>query len=96
MFFRRKEYLETRKFVDKYLFYVIHNELPICGKMADWETWDPIRGLKLFHLISFRMVLIWQANLGRCMMPAKRALGLLSSGSRSKDHGIHNAQLFSS
>ena len=54
--------------MDKYLFCIIHNELSICGRMADWGTRDPRRGLKLSCLVSSRMVLIRQVDLGRCMM----------------------------
>ena len=51
---------------------VIHNTLSICGRMAGWGTWDLRRGLKLSCLVSSRMVLIWQADLGLCMMRARR------------------------
>ena len=36
----------------------IHNKLPIWSRMADWGTRDFRRGLGLYHLVSFRMVLI--------------------------------------
>ena len=58
--------------MDKYFFCIMHNELPICGRMADLGTWDPRWGLKLSYLVSFRMVLIRQVGLGRCMMWARR------------------------
>ena len=57
--------------MDKHIFCIIHNELPICSGMVGWETWYPRRGLKLPRLVSSRMVLIWQAGLGRYMMRAK-------------------------
>ena len=56
--------------MDKYIFYIIHNKLFICGRMAGWGTRDPIRDLKLSRLVSSRMVLIRQAGLGSCMMRA--------------------------
>ena len=49
----------------KYIFCIIHNELPKYGRMADWGTRDPRRGLKLSSLVSSLMVLIRQADLGR-------------------------------
>ena len=36
--------LETRKFVDKYLFCIIHNEHVICGRMADWGGLEILNG----------------------------------------------------
>ena len=57
--------------MDKHLFCIIHNELPICSGMVGWETWYPRRGLKLPRLVSSCMVLIQQAGLGRYMMRAK-------------------------
>ena len=42
--------------MDKFLFCIIHNELPICDRMADWGDRDPKRGLKLSLLVSSRMV----------------------------------------
>ena len=57
--------------------------------MDDWGTRDPKWGFRLFRLVIFHLFLIWLVDLGLFMMRA-RALGLLSSGSRPKGHGIHN------
>ena len=57
--------------MDKYLFCIIHNELPICNRMAGLGIRDPIRGLKLSRLVSSHMILIWQVGLGRYMMRAR-------------------------
>ena len=56
--------------MDKYFFYIIHNELLICDMMVGWGTRDPRQGLKLSYLISSRMVLIQQTGLGHCMIRA--------------------------
>ena len=37
---------------------VIHSTLSICGRMADWGTWDPRRILGFYRLIGSRAVLI--------------------------------------
>ena len=36
----------------------IHNKFLICGRMADCGTWDLIRGLGLYRLVSSGIVLI--------------------------------------
>ena len=51
---------------------VIHNTLSICGRMADWGTWDTRQVLGLYRLIGSHMVSIWWAGLGCFMRRARR------------------------
>ena len=37
---------------------VIYNTLSICGRMASWGTWDPIRVLGFYRLVGSCVVLI--------------------------------------
>ena len=100
--------MDTGRSVDKYPArdflpnIVIHNTLFIYDRMTGYVTRDPKRALGLYHLVGFRVVLIWWAILGRFMRRAKRcaggvpvwAVGLLSSGSKPKGHGTYNASIF--